>query len=132
MLQDGETGVRQKQTPWASETRPARPHRWTLQPMQHHRQSITSMLWRKWWGDILSSLPGLHDTIPSGKDTGRLARSSDLCRGRSTGHNQRDKRLQAQRRHKTTTWHCKRWATLRLQRQLNTHTLHCWNPSTSQ
>jgi len=55
--------------------------------MQHHGQSITSMLQQKWRGDILSSLPGLHDTIPLGKDTGRLARSSDLCRGRSTGHN---------------------------------------------
>ena len=69
------------------------------------------MLQRKWQGDILSSLPSLHDTIPSGKDTGRLALSSDLCRGRSTGHNQRNKRLRA---HKTTTQHCKRRVTLRL------------------
>jgi len=29
----------------------------------------------KWRGDILSSLPDLHDTIPSGKDTGSPARS---------------------------------------------------------
>ena len=45
------------------------------------------MLQRKWRGDNVSSLSGLHDTIPSGKDTGRLAWSSDLCRGRSMGHN---------------------------------------------
>jgi len=45
------------------------------------------MLLRKWRGDILSSLPDLHNTIPLGKDTGRLALSSDLCRGRSIGHN---------------------------------------------
>jgi len=59
MLQAGETGV----TPSASETRPARPHGWTLPPMQHHRQSITSMLQRKWRGDILISPPGSHNTI---------------------------------------------------------------------
>jgi len=87
MLETGETGVRQKQMPSASETRPAGPHGWTLQPMQHHGRSITSMLQRKWWADILNCLSGLHDTIPSGKDTGRLACSSDLCRGRSMGHN---------------------------------------------
>ena len=81
------TGVRKKQTSSASETRPACPHGWALQPMQQHGLSITSMLLRKWRGDILSSLPGLHNTIPSGKDTGRLAQSSDLCRRRSTGHN---------------------------------------------
>jgi len=40
------------------------------------------MLGRKWRGNILSSLPGLHDTIPSWKDTGRLVLSSDLCKGR--------------------------------------------------
>jgi len=39
------------------------------------------MLWRKWRGDILSSLPGLHNTIPSGMNTGRLARSSETCAG---------------------------------------------------
>jgi len=132
MLQSGETGVRQTQTPSASETRPAHPHGWTLQPMQHHRWSITSMLRRKWRGDILSSLPGLHYTIPSGKDTGRRARPSYLCMGRSTGHNWHDKRLWAQRRHKTTTLTCKRWSTLRVHQQINKHTLHCWNPSTCQ
>ena len=44
------------------------------------------MLWREWRGEILSSLPGLYDTIFSGKDTDRPARSSDLCGGQSTGH----------------------------------------------
>jgi len=61
--------------PSASKTRPARPHGWTLQPMHHHGRSITPMIQRKRRGDILSSLPGLHDTIPSGKDTGR-----QICR----------------------------------------------------
>ena len=37
--------------------------------------------------DTLSSLPGLHDTIPSGKDAGIPARSSDLRRGTSTEYN---------------------------------------------
>jgi len=36
---------------------------------------------------ILSPLLGRPDTIPSGKDTGILARSSDLCRGVSTDCN---------------------------------------------
>ena len=36
---------------------------------------------------ILSPLLGWPDTIPSGKDTGILARSSDLCRGVSTDCN---------------------------------------------
>ena len=48
---------------------------------------VKSKLRRKWRGDTPSSLPGLHETIPSGKDTGRAAWSSDLCRGWSTGHN---------------------------------------------
>ena len=34
--------------------------------------------------ETLSSLPGLHNTIPLGKDMGRPARSSELCRGRGT------------------------------------------------
>jgi len=38
---------------------------------------------RECWGKILSCHPGLHDTIPSGKDTGKPARSSDLSRGQS-------------------------------------------------
>jgi len=87
MLQAGETGVRQKQTSSASETHPARPHRWVLRPMQHHRQSITSLLQQKWQGDILGSLPGFHNTNPLGKDTGRPVRSSDLWRGRRLGLN---------------------------------------------
>jgi len=35
----------------------------------------SSMPQLKWRGDVLSSLPGLHDTIPSGKNTGSPARS---------------------------------------------------------
>jgi len=38
---------------------------------------------RKCYGKIPSSHPGLHNTIPSGKDTGKPARSSDLSRGQS-------------------------------------------------
>jgi len=59
------------------------------------------MLWQKWRrdilgsfmflrkrrGNILSPLPGLYDTIPSEKDTSRLALSSDLYRDWITGYN---------------------------------------------
>jgi len=78
--------------------RPTRRQGLALRPLeQHNRLSSKPMLLWKWRcdilgrrkrrGDVLSPLPGLHDTISSGKDTGRLARSSDLCRGRSTGYN---------------------------------------------
>ena len=38
---------------------------------------------RECWGKIQSCHPSLHDTIPSGKDAGKPARSSDLSRGQS-------------------------------------------------
>jgi len=87
MLHAGEKGARRKRTSSTSEARPARLQGQTLRPLQQNRRSSKSMLRRKWWGETLSSLPGLHETIPSGKDTGRPAQSSDLCRGKSMGHN---------------------------------------------
>ena len=38
---------------------------------------------QKFYGKRPSSQPGLHDTIPSGKDTSKPAWSSDLSRGQS-------------------------------------------------
>ena len=75
-------------------------------------------------GTIPRSHPGLRDTIPSGKDTGKPARSSDLSRGQS-------KECYPGMRHQdcSKNWYQtstkKRWATLRLQQLFNTHTLHC-------
>ena len=41
------------------------------------------MVWQKFYSKSPSSQPGLHDTIHSGKDTNKHARSSDLSRGQS-------------------------------------------------
>jgi len=76
------------------------------------------------WGKIPSCHPGLHDTIPSGKDTGKPARSSDLSRGQNKecypGMRHRD---YSKNQYQVSTK--KRRATLGLQQLLNTHTPRC-------
>jgi len=47
--------------------------------MQHNKRSSTHMARQEFYGKI----PRSHDTIPSGKDTSKPARSSDLSRGQS-------------------------------------------------
>jgi len=51
--------------------------------MQHNERISNHMARQECYGKIPSFHPGLHDTIPSGKDTGKPARSSDLSRGQS-------------------------------------------------
>ena len=51
--------------------------------MQHNKRSSTHMARQKFYGKSPSFQPGVHDTIPSGKDTSKPARFSDLSRGQS-------------------------------------------------
>jgi len=112
-----------------SKARTARLCDWTLRPLQNSKRISSYMTRLEYWGKIPSCHPGLHDTIPSGKnpsgkDTGKPARSSDLSRGQSKecypGMRHRDCR---KNQYQASTK--KRQATLRLQQLLNTHTPHC-------
>ena len=81
----------------------ARRHEWTLRPMQLNPHCSNYVARQKSCGKSPSSWPCLHDTIPSGKDTSKPARSTKKSR-----------------------------STLRLQQLLNTRAPHRWNPPTGQ
>jgi len=92
-LTDGNMDHRTSSTSMAGTSRR---HDWTLRPMQLNPHYSNHMARQKLCGKSPSSWPGLHDTIPSGKDTSKPARNTKKSR-----------------------------ATLRLQELLNTHTPHC-------
>ena len=58
----------------------ARRHNWTLRPMQLNPHYSNHMARQKSCGISPSSWLGLHDTIPSGKDTSKPARSTKKSR----------------------------------------------------
>jgi len=78
-------------------------HGGTLRPMQLNTHCSNHRTQQKMHGSSPSAWTGLHDTVPSVKDTSKPARSTKKSR-----------------------------TTLRLQQLLNTHTPHCSNPPTGQ
>ena len=59
----------------------ARRHDWTLRPMPQN-QHCSNYMTRK---NLYRTGPGLHDTIPSGKDSSKPGRLPHLTRGQSQG-----------------------------------------------